>query len=61
MKLNSPCLKCTKRHISCHDNCTSYKEFKEVNEQVNQERINYRNAIGVAVDSFGRNRNRKFK
>jgi hypothetical protein len=26
--MNSPCFKCTERHIACHGKCSKYKEFR---------------------------------
>lgn len=29
VKQLSPCMKCTDRHLACHDSCPKYKEWKD--------------------------------
>lgn len=47
----SPCMGCNERHINCHDNCNSYKKYKELKESINKkisiknEYISYREDI----------------
>ena len=33
--IESPCVDCERRFLTCHDNCGEYKEFKQVREKRN--------------------------
>lgn len=37
MKPQSPCLKCEKRVIGCHDTCTEYQEYKDKLNEWNEK------------------------
>lgn len=39
----SPCYKCDKRFQTCHDSCEKYKHFKQVNADIEKERVIYKN------------------
>ena len=45
MKKISNCYNCKERHLGCHSNCQSYKEYKlyleNIKERKQKEKINY--------------------
>lgn len=39
----SPCYQCSGRILMCHDSCIKYKHFKQVNADIEKERVIYKN------------------
>lgn len=39
MTLQSPCLGCTSRSVTCHGTCEKYTSFKQNVAKVNEERL----------------------
>lgn len=33
----SPCLKCNRRYIACHDNCEKYIQWKKIHNERNEK------------------------
>ena len=35
--MNSPCLDCKQRQRGCHDKCDSYKDYKNIRENISKQ------------------------
>lgn len=44
---NAPCKGCTYRHLGCHDNCESYREFVNKNRKEREDERTKRQISGA--------------
>lgn len=55
----SPCYKCEKRTVTCHDNCENYAEFDRENKQRLEKRYAENQAKSDALSSPARDYRKK--
>lgn len=57
MRIQSPCLNCSKRKVGCHSKCQEYKDFRSELDEYNA----YRHRQQELDSEYYEVKNRKFK
>lgn len=53
--MKAPCYKCEQRHVSCHDNCMKYKEYRKEREFVYKKAKESVDLRGYFQDELNKN------